>query len=244
MASRPEGSIAVNPEVARFVNTRRTIVDLGNTDFTDVSAVVLAARDLNNGVVSRLRATGFDLPLFVVADSEESVNLDLHGVTGVLASDDQNATFFGDMVETAATKYDDEALPPFFGALARYERRGYSAFDCPGHQGGQFFMRHPAGRRFVDFFGHNLLARLTAHYERHVDHPVDLDEGVVTRLAPRTAGFRVPIDRFISKVKMSQDEDPNTQAQVLAALRRPGPYANPALAKQMHSTPEAQSRPR
>jgi ornithine decarboxylase len=156
MASRPEGSVAVNPEVARFVNTRRAIVDFGNTDFTDVSAVVLAARDLNNGVVSRLRATGFDVPLFVVADPEESVDLDVHGVTGVLASDDQNAELFGDMVETAASKYDAEALPPFFGALARYERRGYSAFDCPGHQGGQFFMRHPAGRRFVDFFGHNL----------------------------------------------------------------------------------------
>jgi ornithine decarboxylase len=156
MASRPEGSIAVNPEVARFVNTRRAIVDLSSTDFTDVSAVVLAAGDLTNGVVSRLRATGFELPLFVVADAEESVDLDVHGVTGVLASDDQNAAFFGDMVETAASKYDDEALPPFFGALARYERRGNSAFDCPGHQGGEFFMRHPAGRRFVDFFGHNL----------------------------------------------------------------------------------------
>jgi ornithine decarboxylase len=156
MASKPEGSLAVNPEVARFVNTRRAIVDLASTDFTDVSAVVVAARDLKNGAVSRLRATGFDLPLFVVADPAESVDLEVHGVTGILASDEHNADFFGDMVETAAAKYDDAALPPFFGALARYERRGYSAFDCPGHQGGQFFMRHPAGRRFVEFFGLNL----------------------------------------------------------------------------------------
>ena len=156
MASKPEGSLAVNPEVARFVNTRRAIVDLASTDFTDVSAVVVAARDLKNGAVSRLRATVFDLPLFVVADPAESVDLEVHGVTGILASDEHNADFFGDMVETAAAKYDDAALPPFFGALARYERRGYSAFDCPGHQGGQFFMRHPAGRRFVAFFGLNL----------------------------------------------------------------------------------------
>ena len=156
MSSRPEGSIAVNPQVARFVDTRREVVDVAHTDFTEVSAVVLAAGDLGNGVVTRLRATGFDLPLFVVADPGQSVDLDVHGITGVLASDGENAEFFGDMVETAASKYDDEVLPPFFGALSRYERRGYSAFDCPGHQGGQFFMRHPAGRRFVDFFGHNL----------------------------------------------------------------------------------------
>ena len=85
MRSRPEGSIAVNPQVARFVNTRREIVDLATTDFTDVSAVVLFADDLNNGVVSRLRATGFDVPLFVVADAEDTIDLDVHGVTGVLA---------------------------------------------------------------------------------------------------------------------------------------------------------------
>ena len=156
MGPRPEGSIAVNLDVARFVETRRTVVDVGNTDFTDVSAVVLSAEDLRNGVVSRLRATGFDLPLFVVTGPEDDVDLDVHGVTGVLASDEQNAEFFGRMVETSAAKYDDSVLPPFFGALSRYERRGYSPFDCPGHQGGQFFMRHPAGRRLVEFFGENL----------------------------------------------------------------------------------------
>ena len=126
------------------------------TDFTDVSAVVLSAQDLTNGIGSRLRATGFGLPVFVVADADQNVDLDVHGLSGVLASDDQNAELFGNMVETAASHYDEAVLPPFFAALARYERRGYSAFDCPGHQGGQFFMRHPAGRRLVDFFGHNL----------------------------------------------------------------------------------------
>jgi ornithine decarboxylase len=156
MSQRPEGSIAVNLDVARFVETRREVVDVGSTDFTDVSAVVLSAEDLSNGIVSRLRATGFDLPLFVVSGPEDNVDLDVHGVTGVLASEEQNADLFGRMVETSAARYDEVVLPPFFGALARYERRGYSPFDCPGHQGGQFFMRHPAGRRLVEFFGENL----------------------------------------------------------------------------------------
>ncbi len=156
IAKIPVGSIAVSPEIARFFDTRRGVVDAGNTDFTNVSAVVLSTLDLNNGVGSRLRATGFGLPVFVVAGPELDIDLDVHGLAGVLASDDQNAEFFGQMVETAASRYDSEVLPPFFGALARYERRGFSAFDCPGHQGGQFFMRHPAGRRLVEFFGHNL----------------------------------------------------------------------------------------
>jgi ornithine decarboxylase len=156
MGQRPEGSIAVSLDVVRFVDTRREVVDVGGTDFTDVSAVVLSVEDLSNGIVSRLRATGFDLPLFVVSGPGDNVDLDVHGVTGVLACDEQNADLFGRMVETSAAKYDERVLPPFFGALSRYERRGYSPFDCPGHQGGQFFMRHPAGRRLVEFFGENL----------------------------------------------------------------------------------------
>ena len=127
MASRPEGSIAVNPEVARFVNTQRVTVDLGSTDFTDVSAVVLAA----HGSLRTGSSRGCErLALICRCSSwrpDDDVDPDVHGVTGVLASDEQNAEFFGDMVETAAAKYDDAALPPFFGALARYERRGYSA---------------------------------------------------------------------------------------------------------------------
>jgi ornithine decarboxylase len=156
MKASPAGSIAINPAVAQFVDTRRGVVDVAHTNFTDVSAVVLSPQDLGNGIGAKLRETGFGLPVFVVSGPGDDVQLDMHGITGVLASDDLNAEFFGRMVETAALKYDQEVLPPFFGALAAYERRGYSAFDCPGHQGGQFFMRHPAGRRLVEFFGENL----------------------------------------------------------------------------------------
>jgi ornithine decarboxylase len=144
MKTNREGSIAVNPAVARFVDTERAVVDVAHTNFTDVSAVVLSEQDLGNGIASKLRSTGFGLPVFVVSGPDGDIDLDVHGITGVLASDENNSEFFGRMVETAALKYDKQVLPPFFGALASYERRGYSAFDCPGHQGGQFFMRHPA----------------------------------------------------------------------------------------------------
>jgi transcriptional regulator len=52
-------------------------------------------------------------------------------------------------------------------------------------------------------------------------------------LAPGTVGLRLPITRFVCKVKMSQDKDPQSQQQVLAALRRPGAYQHPALADAM-----------
>jgi transcriptional regulator len=78
-----------------------------------------------------------------------------------------------------------------------------------------------------------VLTRLMDHFERHVDQPVALDQQFGARLAAGTVGIRLPIARFVCKVKMSQDKDPQSQRQVLDALRGPGPYGNPALAEQM-----------
>jgi len=78
-----------------------------------------------------------------------------------------------------------------------------------------------------------VLGRLVAHFERHVDEPMFLDPEWGRPIARGTVGIRLPITRFICKVKMSQDKDTVTQAQVMAALRAPGPYRNPELADDM-----------
>ncbi len=78
-----------------------------------------------------------------------------------------------------------------------------------------------------------VLARLVAHFERQVDEPMLLDADWGRPVAQGTVGIRLPITRFISKVKMSQDKDPVTQRQVMAALRAPGPFQNPGLADDM-----------
>ncbi len=78
-----------------------------------------------------------------------------------------------------------------------------------------------------------VLTRLVEHFERHVEEPVTLDQEMGARVAAGTVGIRLPITRFVCKVKMSQDKDPQTQAQVLEALHGSGPYANPELAREM-----------
>jgi transcriptional regulator len=78
-----------------------------------------------------------------------------------------------------------------------------------------------------------VLRRLVAHFEQHVEHPLYLEDEVADRLAPGTVGIRIPIERFICKVKMSQDKDPVSQRRVLEQLRGDGPYAHPALAADM-----------
>jgi transcriptional regulator len=78
-----------------------------------------------------------------------------------------------------------------------------------------------------------VLARLVAHFERHVEEPMLLDPEWGRPVARGTVGVRLPISRFVCKVKMSQDKDPVTQRQVIAALRSTGPYMNPELADDM-----------
>jgi transcriptional regulator len=77
------------------------------------------------------------------------------------------------------------------------------------------------------------LTRLVEHFERHVDEPMLLDQEYGAKLAKGTVGIRLPIDRFICKIKMSNEEDPVTQRRVIENLRRPGPYEQPALAHEM-----------
>ena len=62
-----------------------------------------------------------------------------------------------------------------------------------------------------------------------------LDQEFGARLARGTVGVRLPITRFVCKVKMSEDKQPQSQRKVLAALRRPGPYSHPELADVMET---------
>ena len=78
-----------------------------------------------------------------------------------------------------------------------------------------------------------VLTRLVEHFERHVERPMLLERDYGSQLSRGTVGLRIPITRFVCKLKFSQDKDPVTRRQVIAALRAPGRYQQPALADDM-----------
>lgn len=80
-----------------------------------------------------------------------------------------------------------------------------------------------------------VLTRLVAHFEQHVDDPMWLDQAWGAKAARGTVGLRIPIDRFVLKVKMSQDKDATSVQNVIDALRAPGPYSHPGLADDMEA---------
>ena len=139
------------------LQVEREVVCLSNADFTEVSAVVIDIEDYRKGGLNKVNATALEIPVFLYLRDEDTTPEKLVGhVVGVINDDLTDRRLFGRQIDEAAKRYEDKLLPPFFGALAQYVYKGKSQFDCPGHQGGAYFRRHPAGRAFYDFFGEEL----------------------------------------------------------------------------------------
>ncbi len=149
--------IVASASVAPHLHTSRGVVSLENADYTDTAAIVISVDDLNNGVLSAIAELGFGIPAFVAVQGEEQVSPDyLSALKGVFALADANQAFYTAQLEAAAAEYEQGLFPPFFDTLKKYVEMENSTFACPGHQGGEFFRRHPAGRQFFEFFGENI----------------------------------------------------------------------------------------
>ena len=143
--------IAANAAVGTRLTTTREIVALSQTDFTDVAAVVVSIEEARSGILSILQHTGFSIPAFV-EEPDEDKELDvLPAGSEWLILDDESE--HANVLERAAKAYQDTLLPPFFDTLTKYVNMKNTTFACPGHQGGQFFRKHPAGRQFFEFYG-------------------------------------------------------------------------------------------
>ena len=157
--------IAASNAVRECFRTEREIVPLDQTDYTDVAVAVFSRDDVLAGALETIKRTGFDIPIFLVASPEggrdalgvyKQLQDVLLQVNGVFDLSQNNKEYYGHQLETAAKSYEDTLLPPFFNALKQYTAAANATFACPGHQGGQFFRKHPAGRQFFDFFGETL----------------------------------------------------------------------------------------
>ena len=141
--------IAVSRELLSTVSTHREKVTLDSTDFTDVAAVVITTAESRSGILALLKRTGFQLPVFIFSQEPTDVP---DGASAVISGKAQEFL----ELESAASRYEENLLPPFFDTLSQYVEMGNSTFACPGHQHGAFFKKHPAGRQFYDFFGENV----------------------------------------------------------------------------------------
>ena len=152
----PNLKIAYSPKVEQYFSTNRELVEITKTDFTDVAAIVLTSGDVGE-YLERIQATNFGIPVFVVQTEEEQVDPKFYdAIYHIQDLNGYDIKLYSRQIETAAKFYEDKMLPPFFKMLSEYVEMGNIAFDCPGHQGGQYYRKHPAGRFLYDFYGENI----------------------------------------------------------------------------------------
>lgn len=146
--------IACTERTRNYFFTDRETIEVGTTDYTDVAAAVVNECDIES--INDIYDTRFGIAIFVLAESDEINDEITNKVHKIIHINELNEEEFSKELNKAADKYEEEMLPPFFDVLSEYSRRGNLQFACPGHQGGQYFVKHPAGRAMYEFFGENI----------------------------------------------------------------------------------------
>ena len=123
----------------------------------DCGAIVVA-RDHVDAAVKARDERGLRMPVFLLCRRKEQTFLAkyLKSLHGVVIADLETRDFYEKRLEAAIGSYAETLLTPFFGALMHYDYDANRSWACPGHQGGQMFMRHPVGRLFFSHMGENI----------------------------------------------------------------------------------------
>ena len=133
----------------------RTCIPINETDFTNIGAVVVSASEMD--VLDNEQIRSFGIPVIVmVVDPSHTISFDMERIGAVIDVTSNSINDYKGTIEQIVASYEALILPPFFKVLSDYVGDNNAQFDCPGHQGGQFFAKHPTGRAFYDFFGDHI----------------------------------------------------------------------------------------
>lgn len=101
----------------------REIVNVGETDYTDVAAVVITESDAD--VLKNEMIDAFKIPVLLIKDNDSHVSDDIIGrVYRVIDLNETDRDFYSRQIESAATHYEETVLPPFFKDLQKYVENG------------------------------------------------------------------------------------------------------------------------
>lgn len=137
--------IAATPQVSCVVLG----LDQDTKDFKGLRTIVDAARRHSEA-----------LPVFIATAHKAigSVPLELLKKTeGFIWLFEDTPHFIAGRIVAAARRYLDTVLPPFFGALANFNKVNEYSWHTPGHAGGTAFRKTACGSAFWSFYGEQML---------------------------------------------------------------------------------------
>lgn len=68
-----ELKIAVSRSCPDCFSTQRSCVNIDESNFIDVAAIVLSINDIERGKLDEIDATGYGIPVFIATENEERV---------------------------------------------------------------------------------------------------------------------------------------------------------------------------
>ena len=149
--------IAISEEAEKLINFKieHPIEKIKEVDFTEICGVILTKNNLEE--IQKIKETKFKIPIVLLTKKNEiCTNEILKDVDKIIDIDEGNTDIHTKQVETIVSKYEKEIESPFFKLVKEYVKIGKNQFNCPGHHGGVFFEKHPAGKAFINFYGKNI----------------------------------------------------------------------------------------
>ncbi|MET3651223.1 hypothetical protein ABIC75_000925 [Dyella japonica] len=123
----------------------------------DLGAIVVS-RELAQAAITARDQRGLRMPIFMISGRDDETFDDpfLKSLDGIVIADLESRDFYEKRLVASVEQYVSSLLTPFFGTLMQYDFDANRTWACPGHQGGQMFMRHPVGRLFYEHMGENV----------------------------------------------------------------------------------------
>ena len=162
-----------NPKVAKLLDTVRSLdfeveidsrYDRDVTLDADIGAYIVACdgelHDPARKLTQAIREIGNRAPVWALAERFQTADIKdfstIGEVAGFIYLGQQTPAYFAKQVISSLIEYGTSLLPPFFGGMLAYDYEANIAFDCPGHQGGQFYRKSPVGQIFFKHMGEGI----------------------------------------------------------------------------------------
>ena len=149
--------IAISEEAEKLINFKieHPTKKIKEADFTEICGAILTQNNLEE--IQIIKETKFKIPIILLTKKNEiCTNEIVKCVDKIIDIDEGNTDIHTKQVETIVSKFEQEIESPFFHLVKEYVKIGKNQFNCPGHHGGVFFEKHPAGKAFINFYGKNI----------------------------------------------------------------------------------------
>lgn len=108
-----ELKIAVSRSCPDCFSTHRTCVNIDESNYIDVAAIILSVNDVERGKLDEIDATGYGIPVFIATENEERIPAEyLSRISGVFEPSEARKEFYGRQLETAASHYETQLRRP------------------------------------------------------------------------------------------------------------------------------------